>query len=101
MAVYQATMETVYYTDKPASSDVPCELKIDGDDIVVSINYPTYISVYTGKKLSEGHYRLECKDANSVATLHCFDKGKIFEGYWYVKEDQDNDAGRGFWRIYI
>jgi hypothetical protein len=101
MTVYQARMDTIYYSDDPASEGAPCELRIDGDEIVVSTGTGADTVVYEGRQLSEGHFHLRSSDPEGTATLHCFEKSRIFEGYWAEKDGPDYEGGRGFWRITI
>lgn len=77
------------------SEDSPCDVKIDGKNIVVSyIEEGRPIAViYKGTEHEPGHYELSNKDVKGRATLHRFKGSKFLEGWW-----QENGT-QGMWRI--
>ena len=87
-------METFYY-DGPSDS-APCQVRIDGDKIVVSYKDENYVRMvdYKGDDRGVGHYVLDCPEVQGRATLHRLTKDSAsIEGYW------EEGQGRGMWRI--
>lgn len=86
-------MDSVYYDDTEALEDEPCEVRIDGDLIVVSYEDDDGVVIYKGKSQGAGHFQLTAPERNAKATLHMFEGSKILEGFWI------EEGYKGFWRI--
>lgn len=87
-----ARMDTLYYGCDADLQD-PCAVRIDGEQIRVEYVFDGERTVYVGKALAPGHYRLQIEDGNGQATLHQFPGSTHLEGAW-VEEGE-----RGMWRI--
>ncbi len=96
MKVQQATMVNIWFGTY-SFEEWPCEIRIDGSDIVVSYmeEEDSEHIIYSGKEIGSGHYRLECREKSAIASLHCFPDSTIYEGYW--KEEGEE----GMWRIKV
>ena len=92
-------MDTIYYANYAAKHGTSCEVRLDGDDIVVSTAADEDAVLYSGKQLSEGHFHLASSNPKGTATLHCFVGSRILEGFWMETADSENDGSSGFWRI--
>jgi hypothetical protein len=88
-----ARVDTVYYDERVADENAPCDVRIDGDQIVVSYEDEEGKVVYTGKSHGPGHYHLAAPERKGTATLHKFEGSKFLEGFWI------EDGWKGFWRI--
>lgn len=77
MPVYSnSKMDSVYCGDTLlAYEGEDCEVRIDGEEIVVSYQDDQEIVVYKGKENSQGHYILESPERQGEATLHRFPEG--------------------------
>ncbi len=95
MQTYKATMQTIYY-EASEMDTWDCELKVDGENIVVSYQDDDGgYTLYKGKSLGEGHFAVNCPELRAKGTLHRFPDSKIFEGYWH------EEGTEGMWRIII
>lgn len=72
-----------------------CEVRIDDTSIVVSYDTEDGPVVYAGSAEGAGHYKLKARGVNGEATLHCFAKGKVLDGWW--RENGED----GMWRIWL
>lgn len=89
----KARVDTVYY-DGEADVDDFCDVRIDGDKIVISYEGDNcQMVVWNGVMRGQGHFELRSHEVNGRATLHMFEGSQILEGYW------EEDGYRGFWRI--
>lgn len=88
-----AKVDTVYYDETEADEGDDCEIRIDGDQIVVSYEDDEGVVLYKGKNHGNGHFQLSSPERNGKATLHMFEGSKILEGFWI------QDGNKGFWRI--
>lgn len=93
MVTKTALMDTVFYDDTPANEREECEIRINGNEIVVSYEDDDGVVIYKGKDKGHGHFVLECPERQARVTLHRILNGKFLEGYWIEKDY------RGFWRI--
>lgn len=93
MSVWKDSKVDLFFYDYVASVNEPCEVRIDGDSIVVSYEDDGEYVVYKGQEHGIGHYELKASAVDGRASLHMFPDGKILEGYW-VEQGQ-----RGMWRI--
>ena len=88
-----AKMDTVFYDETPAYEGEECEIKINGDEIVVSYKDEDGVVIYRGTDEGHGHFVLECPERNGKAVLHQIRNSKYLEGFWREEGDE------GFWRI--
>jgi len=92
MVWHNCKVDTFYYDDE-ADTDSPCEVRIDGDVIVVSYDGENGPIIYKGQAKGAGHFELRSTDVDGRATLHMFEGGKSLEGFWI------EDGIEGMWRI--
>lgn len=93
MAVWNnSLMDIVYYDKTEACEQDPCEVRIEGNEIVVSYDDDVPV-VFKGHLNGPGHFELACAEVNGKATLHMFEGSKILEGFWL------EGGEKGFWRI--
>jgi len=92
---HNAKMDTVYYDGSLAVEGDECEVKLDNGKMVISYEDGCGFTLYEGKETSEGHFMLECRQNGGKASLHCFPKRKILEGFWI------ENGEKGFWRIFL
>ena len=93
MLTKTALMDTVFYDETPAYEGEECEIRINGNEIVVSYKDDDEVVIYKGKDEGHGHFVLECPERKGKATLHQIPKSKFLEGFWI------EEGYRGFWRI--
>ena len=72
-----------------------CQVRIDGNKIVVSYEQPDGLTVYEGEEFTAGHFRLTCARKGGRAMLHRAPGENVLEGSWTEGED------RGMWRIQL
>lgn len=90
-----ASMDIVFYDETPADEGEECEIRIDGNEIVLSYKDDGSVVIYKGKDEGHGHFVLECPEKQAKATLHQIPKSKFLEGFWIEEGD------KGFWRIIL
>jgi hypothetical protein len=88
-----ALMDTIFYGDNPAFEGEECEIRINGNEIVISYSDSDGVVIYKGKDEGSGHFVLECPERRGRATLHQIPTSKFLEGFWV------EDGDKGFWRI--
>ncbi len=93
MSVWSNSKVDILHYDGEVSVNETCEVRIDGDSIVVSYEDAGGYTVYKGSVNGTGHFELEAPSVKGRASLHMFQGGKILEGYWV------EDGSRGMWRI--
>ncbi|MCX5846688.1 MAG: hypothetical protein NTW12_10110 [Deltaproteobacteria bacterium] len=93
MVAKTALMDTVFYDETPADEGEECEIRINGNVIVLSYKDDNGVVIYEGKDKGHGHFVLKCPERQARATLHRIPNSKFLEGYW-IEEGE-----RGFWRI--
>lgn len=86
-------MDILYYDDSACALNEDCEVRICGDEIVVSYEGYNGPEVWSGKG-KDGHYELRIVNGKGRASLHRFSaNNSIVEGYWI------EDGNQGMWRI--
>lgn len=96
MALWEdARLETIYYDEEEAVLNDVCDVRMDGNVIVVSYEGDEGPVVWRGQMNGQGHFELRSPEVNGRATLHMFEGSDILEGYW------NEDGYKGFWRIYL
>ena len=93
MLTKTALMDTVFYNETPAFEEEKCEIRITGNEIVISYRDDDDVIIYKGKDEGHGHFVLECPERQGKATLHQIPKSKFLEGFWI------EGGYKGFWRI--
>jgi hypothetical protein len=89
-----STMEN-YYASGDEKIDLHCEVRIDGEKIVVSYDDDDGPSVYEGSQTAPGHFSLALPRKKGRATLHRAPDSDFLEGHWI-------EAGyQGMWRIQL
>ena len=84
----------IFYYEGDADIE-KCEVRFEGNKIVVSYKDEGGYTTYSGESQGEGHFELTAPSVRGMATLHMFSKGRILEGYW--REGGDG----GMWRIFL
>lgn len=96
MTIWKNSRADVYYTDSlPDLNDLGYEVRITGDEMVISYEGEVGWVNYTGKDLGGGHFELTSPEVKGRAMLHRLPESDILEGNW--SEDGDN----GMWRVYL
>jgi hypothetical protein len=72
-----------------------CHVRIDETKIVVSFEQHDGLTVYEGKEVAPGHFKLTCARKGGCATLHRIPGENLLEGHWIAGRDQ------GMWRIQL
>ncbi|MBI5241393.1 MAG: hypothetical protein HY926_13050 [Elusimicrobia bacterium] len=88
-------MKSFYPTKEPLD-DYPCEIKLDGAEILVTYadeDFHPNGAFWRGTETTPGHYQLRLDGGDGQASLHRFPDSTILEGYW--REDGED----GMWRI--
>ena len=95
MSYYKNAVSWNYYFDSAAAESASCEVRITGDQIVVSYETDEGHTVYAGSEKAAGHYILESESPAGRATLHRLPDSLILEGYW------EEGGSKGMWRIQL
>lgn len=94
LTVWGKSSLTSYY-DGDDRVDCDCQVRIEGQKIVVSYDDDDGPMVYQGSETAAGHYRLVSSRKNGRATLHREPGDDVLEGHWI-------EAGyEGMWRIQL
>lgn len=86
-------MVILYYSGNP-SHEVPCVVRIEGDQILVEYNNGGLYQ-YNGVAKGEGHFELKAVGFDGRGTLHRFLNSSILEGGWI------EEGIKGMWRIQL
>ena len=70
-----------------------CDVRIDGDSILVAYRDGPAQVFYRGKQNGPGHFELAMENGDGKATLHQFPGRDLLEGWWV------EDGELGAWRI--
>ncbi len=96
MSVFlNSKMVSVYEDKTPVYKRQDCQVKLEGDEIVVDYKDERGIVLYKGKEKGQGHYLLKCPEKQGEASLHRFSEAEILDGYWR------EEGYEGFWRIHL
>ena len=88
------TCDLYFYDARADLKDPGYEVRIDGDEMVISYQDDGEWVNYKGKDLGGGHYELIADDV-SRAMMHRVPNSEIIEGFW---QEGDNF---GMWRLYL
>lgn len=97
--MFYKTCKTTWFFLNGEIGTQPCEVRIDGDEIVLALRETNdyEIAIWKGKEQGEGHYVLRREEGYGQAGLHRFAGGGFLEGYW--EEDDDGGISTGMLRI--
>lgn len=102
MSIWKNCSCDIYYPDRSAAlNDTGYEVRIDGDELVVSYESEDGWVNYAGKDLGGGHFEVRASTdsgsaVNGRSVLHrSTPDASILEGYW------EEEGCRGMWRIYL
>lgn len=96
MTVWKNCSCDIYYAgDEAELRDPGYEVRLDGDELVVSYEGDSGWVVYRGTDLGGGHYVLSAPEVDGRAVLHRIPKGENLEGFW------EEGRTRGMWRVYL
>ena len=83
------------YEDGGERQDVPCEVRIQGGELILSCKGDHGPVIYRGTEEGEGHYRLAAPSVAGRGTLHRVLGEDLLEGSW-------TEGGHsGMWRIQL
>ena len=96
MTIWKNCIADIYYQDGKAElRDPGYEVRITGDELVVSYEGDQGWVNYKGNDLGFGHYELYCQNVDGRSMLHRMADSEILEGNW-------SESGCfGMWRIYL
>ena len=96
MTIWKNCRADIYYTnDHPELNDPGYEVRITGDEIVISYEGNTGWVNYTGHDHGDGHFELTSPEVKGRAVLHRMPEGDILEGNW------SEEGERGMWRVHL
>ena len=96
MTIWNNSRSDVYYSDAlPDLNDLGYEVRITGDELVISYAGKVGWVNYTGKDLGGGHFELTSPEVNGRAMLHRLPESDILEGNW------SENGAHGLWRVYL
>ena len=96
MAIWKNCTCDIYYQDEGAAlRDPGYEVRIDGDELVISYEGDQGWINYKGKDQGGGHYALTADVVNGRALVHRAPDAEIVEGCW------EEDGCFGMWRFYL
>jgi hypothetical protein len=93
MAIWKNCRMDSFYYDRAAIAGHPCEVRIDGTEIVVSYKWDGEWVSYNGSEVGEGDFELTCDEKRGHAYLYRRRDSAHLDGYWM------EDGERGMWRI--
>ena len=89
-----STMECLY-EEGSARQDAPCQVRIQGGELILSYESEAGHVIYRGTEEGDGHYRLTAPSVAGRGTLHRVPGDDLLEGSW-------TEAGySGMWRIQL
>lgn len=92
MGIWKTSSMTILFYSKDPSENYPCEVKIDGNRILVEYDDDGVVQ-YEGVSNGEGHFELNGSGFNGRASLHMFPGSLVLEGSWA------EEGYRGMWKI--
>lgn len=96
MTIWKNCTCDLYYQDEGAAlRDPGYEVRIDGDELVISYEGDQGWINYKGKDQGGGHYALTADVVNGRALVHRAPDAEIVEGCW------EEDGCFGMWRFYL
>jgi hypothetical protein len=96
MTIWKNCTCDIYYADNaPELNDPGYEVRIDGDELVLSYEGETGWVNYRGHDAGGGHYLLSAPEVKGRGVLHRSQEVEILEGYW------EESGCRGMWRVHL
>jgi hypothetical protein len=95
MTLWKHSMMESYHASGEEKTDTTCEVRIDGEKIVVSYDDDDGPSIYEGKQVAPGHFQLTLPRKKGRATLHRAPDSEFLEGHWI------ESGYEGMWRIQL
>ena len=96
MTLWKNCTTDIYYQDEGAEMNDPgYQVRIDGDELVLSYETTKGWVNYKGKDLGGGHFELYSEEVDGRSMLHRAPEAEILEGFW------SEDGSRGMWRIHL
>lgn len=96
MTIWKNCTCDIYYRDEGAELNDPgYEIRIDGDELVISYEGEHGWINYKGKDLGGGHYALTADAVEGRAMVHRAPNAEIIEGCW------EEQGYLGMWRFYL
>lgn len=94
MTIWKNCRVDLYYSDdNPELNDAGYEVRLTGEELVVSYEGAVGWVNWKGKDLGGGHFEMVSPEVEGRAMLHRYGVSEILEGNW-------NEAGdHGMWRI--
>lgn len=94
MTIWKNCVADLYYSNGlPKLHDSGYEVRITGDDLVISYQSDSGWIVYRGKDHGGGHYDVSCPQVKGRAMLHRLADSEFLEGNW------SEDSAYGMWHI--
>lgn len=95
MAIWRNSSMETFYASADAVETEPCEVRVSGNNIVVSYGSAGDYITYEGIETGEGHFKLHAPHVGGRATLHRLPGEDVLEGWWF------EDGLEGMWRIHL
>lgn len=94
--IYKNSLMSLYYTDRPADTDLECIVVVGENKIELKYDQEDgQFWSWKGELNSPGHYLVYANYPGSRGTLHHLEQMKYLEGYWV------ENGYRGMWRIQL
>ena len=94
MTIWKNCTADIYYQDDaPELKDPGYQVRIDGDEMVISYEGKRGWVNYQGKDLGGGHYELRALEVDGRALMHRAPGAEIIEGCW------QESGWNGMWRV--
>lgn len=93
MHIWSKSIMTTLYRSSDPSTEYPCVVKIENNDILVEYYQNNRILQYKGKSNGVGHFELQAIGFYGRATLHRFMDSSVLEGSWI------EEGCKGMWSI--
>lgn len=89
------TCDLYYAADTATLNDPGYEVRIDGDELVLSYEGETGWVNYRGHDAGGGHYLVSAPEVEGRGVLHRLPGSEVLEGCW------EESGWRGMWRVYL
>lgn len=96
MTIWKNCTADLYYNDDtPELRDPGYEVRLEGDELVISYQSDGRWISYKGQDQGGGHYPLTADSIQGSAMLHRAPDAEILEGYW------SENGSSGMWLVYL
>lgn len=90
------TTDVLFYDETPAFiNDEGYIVRLSDEKLEIAYDGAEGAVCYQGKNNGNGHFELKAPEINGQASVHCFPKSNVMEGYW------QEGGERGMWRIHL